>query len=378
MILVLADDFSGAAEIAGIAYGAGFETNLITESDHIPEDGDVLVFDTSTRSVSNKQARQKIETIISRISELDIDWIYKKIDSVLRGHVITEINQILDQIQFKQSIMIPANPSKNRIIRDGIYLVDGEPINQTDFAHDPQFPARSARILELLAAENNKYPVHAIKPNNPVFDGAINVCEIGNEIDLKFWCNQITRDVLPAGGSAFFAELIRLRTVDSGPAEHISKSNKKIIKLYVIGSTAGLQNLEVTGSQFPCKIESMNDITSECRDLWQNEIELHLRRGKSVAMWISGARSTNKEIPEKLREIMADIVQDLLPAYNISNLIISGGDTADSIVQRLAWHHFKPVGEYDTGVVSLKILDHDGPLLTVKPGSYNWPGELIN
>ena len=58
MIIVLADDFTGAAEIARIA--AQYE--LVNELQTIarPESGaDVLIVDANTRSCSNNEARKK-------------------------------------------------------------------------------------------------------------------------------------------------------------------------------------------------------------------------------------------------------------------------------------------------------------------------------
>ncbi len=124
MIVVLADDYSGAAEIAGIAHRFGFETKLITEYGDISKT-EILVIDTDTRSCSQETAIKKLKNIITMISNIEIEWMYKKVDSVLRGHVLAEINQILDETNFTRAILVPANPSKGRKIKNGTYFIEG-------------------------------------------------------------------------------------------------------------------------------------------------------------------------------------------------------------------------------------------------------------
>lgn len=48
------------------------------------------------------------------------------------------------------TLLVPANPSRGRIIRDGRYFVDGIPLNEPAFARDPEHPPRSSSVAEML------------------------------------------------------------------------------------------------------------------------------------------------------------------------------------------------------------------------------------
>ena len=56
MIVVIADDFSGAAEIAGIAWRYGIRTVVQTEID-LSVNYDLVIIDSNSRSKNEKEAR---------------------------------------------------------------------------------------------------------------------------------------------------------------------------------------------------------------------------------------------------------------------------------------------------------------------------------
>ena len=92
MIVVVADDFTGAAEICGIALRYGLKVKLNTVVEQGDAAGtDVLVVATDTRSMPRAAAVAHMANITAAVAKLKPALFYKKIDSVLRGHVTAEI-----------------------------------------------------------------------------------------------------------------------------------------------------------------------------------------------------------------------------------------------------------------------------------------------
>jgi hypothetical protein len=56
---------------------------------------------------------------------------------------------------------------------------------------------------------------------------------------------------------------------------------------------------------------------------------------------------------------------------------VEGGATAAALVRRLGWVRLSVCQEWATGVVSLEIKGQAQPLVTMKPGSYAWPEEIV-
>ena len=137
-ILVIADDFTGAAEIGGIAQLFGLSVKMQTGlSDAFAPEDDVLVLDTNTRSLNPSEACNTITAFLGHLDLSAFDFVYKKVDSVLRGPIIPEIRAILTMLDWNQAVLVSANPSKGRIIKNGMYYIDGLPIHQTEFHYDP-------------------------------------------------------------------------------------------------------------------------------------------------------------------------------------------------------------------------------------------------
>ena len=89
MILVLSDDFSGAAEMAGIAHSFGFSAEIHT-SPRTSSNSEVVAIDAHTRGLNKKDAIAQLEGMMPVIKDMQVSWIFKKVDSVLRGHVLAE------------------------------------------------------------------------------------------------------------------------------------------------------------------------------------------------------------------------------------------------------------------------------------------------
>ena len=78
-----------------------------------------------------------------------------------------------------------------------------------------------------------------------------------------------------------------------------------------------------------------------------------------------------------LRTQTAIMVQHVLGKIDIRELLIEGGATGRDILDRLGWQRFDVIGEYGPGIVKMQVLGHQDQIVTLKPGSYPWPEELL-
>ena len=88
MIAVIADDITGAAEIAGIAYDHGLKVILTRHLGEQLPVCDVLVCITNTRSLPKEKAVAQALPLGRRLKALGGDTVSKKTDSVQRGDVL--------------------------------------------------------------------------------------------------------------------------------------------------------------------------------------------------------------------------------------------------------------------------------------------------
>ena len=173
MIVVIADDITGAAEITGVCLRYGlktrFEINNVSSFSDAP---DVLVIATNTRSLPPKKAVAQIRKIALSLKEYKQITLFKKIDSALRGHVLEESTALADVFGINKIGIFPANPKAGRIIKNSVYYINNVPINETSFACDPDFPATKSNVFEILPIKNfsDKYEISVPDTENATID----------------------------------------------------------------------------------------------------------------------------------------------------------------------------------------------------------------
>src|SRR5439155_544492 len=101
---------------------------------HIPVKIKGFHFDPQTKKWNDVRAS------LANLEPSHFDLIYKKIDSALRGPVLAEVQASMNQRRLDTALLLPQNPSRGRTIESGQYLINGVPIDQTDFARDPDHP----------------------------------------------------------------------------------------------------------------------------------------------------------------------------------------------------------------------------------------------
>src|SRR5258706_2369072 len=149
MIAVIADDFTGAAELAGI--GLRYDLKVVLATKVIRDTAaDLLVVCTDSRSMNKTEATRTTADTMREVLKLKPDLIYKKIDSVLRGHVFGELEIQMQETGKTKALVLGANPSLGRTIKDGKYFINGDLISETDFGTDPEFAIRDSSVLQMI------------------------------------------------------------------------------------------------------------------------------------------------------------------------------------------------------------------------------------
>jgi uncharacterized protein YgbK (DUF1537 family) len=137
MIRVFADDLTGAAELAGMCKQHGLKT-ILTLVPEAQDHAEAIVYCTDSRSMDLASALTVTQQFLEPIASAKNGMVYKKTDSVLRGHVMDELLLQMHQMGYQRVLFIPQNPSMGRIIIDGQYFVNGKLLSETSFADDPE------------------------------------------------------------------------------------------------------------------------------------------------------------------------------------------------------------------------------------------------
>lgn len=168
-VWILADDLTGSADAALPFWRAGRRAQVIFDpTAPWPDNPGVLSLCTHTRAMNETDAAHTVRNLAWRLPPGA--FVFKKIDSTLRGWIGAESSALLDVLPDRDAVFAPAYPSKGRTLGpDGIYRVHGVPLALTEFAPETiglpadstlpafiarHFGARAPRV-RTLAAEND-------------------------------------------------------------------------------------------------------------------------------------------------------------------------------------------------------------------------------
>lgn len=386
--LIIADDFTGANDTAVQVKKRGYNIK-VTFSPPLKVEEKFVVIDTETRTISGDKAYQTVKNIIENLlKKEDFSFIYKKIDSTLRGNIIKEIKAIDEIYQPEIVIFAPALPKLGRITQSGVHKVKGIPILQTEFAKDPINPVLKDNIVEILETEFKEEVEY---------------------ISLKVLHNLTHTELNKGKYYAFDVETIE----DIQKIARLGiESNKKILWIGSAGLIEGIFDILIPKKPSLGIVGSVSEISSKqllyakemgmnvleldiCKilDFPEKEYNLFLEKAlfflkqqqnlvitsclnketlNKVMVYAEKNHIEKEEIAKYIKNIFGKIVKSILKEVEINGIFLTGGDTAISIIKNLEADELEILLEISVGTVLLKITKgmYKGLPIITKAGSF--------
>lgn len=380
MVYVIADDITGAAEMAGVALGKSLSVAFAI-SPFVPECGaDVAVIATDTRSLTAQEAAREAASLAKKIKETEPKArVFKKTDSALRGYIREECLVIMRSLGCDKALIMPQNPSRGRVIVNGRYLINGVPINETAFRDDPEFPAHTSEVEALSRC-------HCLALGAPLAED-VNIAEGASLGDVALQLQKATDHTLLGGGADAFSQFLDLSKPTSTPGNaHNAVSNEPFnsVKtpfeqpadtktLVISGSTQSRISLFQGRGDFNIQTLSGDVYHGADPTSWIEQVKSAYLESPKTAVFIGHKSFGGKSYAMRLRHVFSLLAQSLVLAKQPRWLVIEGGATAWSILLRLKITSFEVEKEYSPGVVCLR---HGAMRVILKPGSYDFQGLL--
>ncbi len=314
-------------------------------------DCDVLVVNTESRFAEPQTAYEKVKYVLRFFSKLNIERIYKKIDSTLRGNIGAEIDALFDELNIEELPFCAAFPRAGRTTVEGYHYVQGELVTRTEFARDPRNRVTEAHIPTLLK-ETSKY------------SDRIKVYNARTQRDLENIAREIPDYATVCGASGLAGELVKYwrkavssRDIESKVVTHGSKP-----VLIISGSVQ-----TVTYEQIE-ELKKEKSVISVPIDFERDRVEIpDAKDAKHILIYPQ--KSIYKPDAEKTIKTLVYLTTGLCKGGFFRNLILIGGDTAFNICQALKIDTFQIISSVSPGIAFCRTLD----------GKYNFvlkPGGL--
>jgi D-threonate/D-erythronate kinase len=364
MIVVIADDLSGAAELAGVARRHGLTAEVQTVFTPA-SDAKVICLDTDSRSLAPGLAGARVEAVAREVVAAQPEGIFKKCDSVLRGAVLAESSALAIAAGKTRILIVPANPSRGRVIRKGNYFVEGQPLHETAFARDPEHPRTTSSVARLVGGDLTNVTI----PDTVTLD------------DVMRHAVGLEEDALPVGGADFFdailTQWIELRNPRS-PADRASSASaggRTATDPSVAGPTLLVCGSAAAWAQRRREAETLG-IAVFALPHPVAEIVRGLRERRCALVGIGDGPETRGAAPPVLAAALAETIGAILRETPVARLLSEGGATSAAVLRAMHWTRLRVSEISPLGVGVLRPVGVSGPTLLIKPGSYSWPSEI--
>ncbi|WP_308401304.1 4-hydroxythreonine-4-phosphate dehydrogenase PdxA [Streptomyces sp. AC512_CC834] len=431
-VVALADDLSGAAEVAAllrlparltlhaadlVAPAAGESVVVDLDSRHLDEDaaadavrtalaGSDAGTGTPGASDPDEAAFRAFRAANFRAANFRAEhgrtlppfptvW-YKKCDSLLRGPVGAEAVAFAEGAEFV--VIATALPAAGRVVRDGVVLVDGVPLHESA-AWRAETRAAPRSVAEALAPLPTEVVPAGVVRQGPVAlagrfrraaeRGRHPVCDAETDADLAVIAAAAALlgpgcRLLGSGGlAAALGRRISARAVGTARAVGASAPGS--------GSAVGAGFFEergacptarpllfVAGSAEPVVAEQVARLVAAgARHLRLSPSELAGQApvalpepspGTVTVLCVDGSEGVR---PEAARRIAAGLARTVAALPGRPDLVLTGGETARRVLDAVGVTALWPVGEIHHGAVHCRTSD--GRSVVTRPGSFGGP-----
>ncbi len=290
----------------------------------------------------------------------------------------------MPQLGTKLALLVPANPGLGRSISAGKYFIHGRPIHKTEFARDPEYPRLSPRVLDLLQATDHP-AIRIGKVDNALRGEGIVVGEAGTSADLRQWAARWRPTQLPAGGAEFFGAL--LAKAGYRPIVALAKGSPTRgagPHLFVCGTMSDSSRKFIREARrrgtpvfsLPQELARGGRMTAAAMEEMAREVVAALRPNGVAILQIGLPQVREVRAARSLATYLVRIAASVLRRARLGHVYVEGGATAIELVRRMGWDRLAVVREITLGVATLRVAAAPSLCLTMKPGSYTWPGQI--
>lgn len=416
-IVAIADDLSGAAETAAAlmqlsaqtTHGDGREppsTARVVLVPDDPADAEVeppghafVVLDSDSRRLDAEDASARLDVLLRRISEShgSAPFVFLKVDSLLRGHMSSDLGALLRR---GPVIFAPALPALGRGTIGGIVHSEGVPLHESSLwlVERDAAPATIAEAIAPLAS--GLVALDLVRGDTGALDRVLGVLAGQHRIAI---CDAETTDDLDsiaaaalrrggvqlAGASALGAALFRALNAtrlpvvsgidrsrdglpDSAPPLDVTPcqvAGRKPV-LLVVGTASAKSRAQV-GVLAASGVPVVGLTPAE---LLEGTADPSALRTALLAGPVAVTISATELDPGASRALSSALAEFIAPLARRVPLVLTGGETARSVLNALGIQWLEPLAEIEHGAV-LSRTDRN-TLVVTRPGTFGGHGSL--
>jgi uncharacterized protein YgbK (DUF1537 family) len=403
---VIADDFTGATDIAGMLVKGGMRTIQtigVPAKGTIPDDVDAVVVALKTRSIPAADAvAQSLDALEALRAAGCVRFFFKycsTFDSTAAGNIGPVGDALLDALKARQAIYCPAFPVNGRTIFFGHLFVGDVLLSDSHMKHHPLTPMTDASLVRVLARQTpHKVGLVALKQvqsGSAVLRESLDklaaddvrhvVVDAVADTDLGIIGEAIGDDVLVTGGSGVALGLpaaYRRRGLLAHRSGADALPRVEGASAVVAGSCSAATLGQIAAFKGPhlaldtdaiCRGE---DVAGKALDWAKGKLGngpiLLSASDKPDAVKALQAKYGVESSSQAIEKTMAALARGLVSA-GVSRLVVAGGETSGAVVSALDVTALRIGPEIDPGVPWTASVGASPILLALKSGNFGAP-----
>ncbi|MCD7740153.1 MAG: hypothetical protein LUH11_02265 [Candidatus Gastranaerophilales bacterium] len=420
-IAVIADDLTGANDASLQFFLKGCKTQVAFGEDISIDESlktEVFAMSTESRNLNSEEAHKKVQYASDNIlKKYNFEFIYKKIDSVLRGNIAIEVLTILNSLNWDAAVIFPAFPGEGRTTIGGYQLVKGIPLQRTEVSRDPacpitesnivsilknQLPEQMSKIIDIITLDTIMKGAGPIltKLNDLILKGKkLIIADAVSTTDLEQIALAVTKsnyNILPCGSAGAAQALSNIWQPVNEEKKVVEPDLPHLPKLVVSGSATDLTAAQIKRLKENDDIENTYFIAIKPENIFSDDTEEaaqriinNLVKDNIVVIHSSAIMENSEELSSLLieNEITKDAfiskICDYLSAVtrNVLSktstiLITIGGETSYKCLRAIGSKNLQII---DTVAPAIPLgINHKGQLIVTKSGNLGSQNTLID
>jgi uncharacterized protein YgbK (DUF1537 family) len=412
----IADDFTGASDIASFFAKGGLRTllvNNIPALDFDPgESVQAVVLALKIRSIDKEDAVNLTIEAYTYLEKLGCRQIYFKycstFDSTPQGNIGPVTDVLIEKTGSRYTILCPALPVNGRTVKEGGLYVQGVPLHESSMKDHPVTPMWDFKISKLMETQGQYSCLDlSVTEMNSLQDIEDWISIQRNETDQKpfyivpeYYEEQHGKIIaslfknlpLITGGSGLAEHLAALHSADLNPLYTVQETGQDVFPAGTVGRSIifagscskatreqikqfveeGGRSIELNAFALQSNPEFKEKLIREIRDKQFSDILIHTSGNHPTEREVAATGLSQKDISELFETTMADLAELALEA-GVTRIIIAGGETSGAITERLGFQSFILSDSVAPGVPVLTPLQNKAVRLVLKSGNFGQP-----
>lgn len=373
MIGAIADDLTGAVDLAGALVQRGYRTRLhvgVPSGTPDVSGAEAIVVALKSRSEAPAVARQQTAAAHAALRRAGCTRAYVKycstFDSTSEGNIGPACDAVLEQTQAPIAVVVPSFPANGRTMYQGHLFVHGQLLHESPMSRHPLTPMRDSDIVRVMQ-QQTPHPVgllrfETVRRGPRAVRSALDelaagghryaVVDVLGDQDLESIGAATADDPLVTAGSGLALGLPRLRQDDAAaPAPRHTLDGPDLI---LAGSASQATRRQITAAHHlpqqaldaqalattpEAVTEAAAELADWVRSVWVQAAGQNLPAPTALIHsgvppeGVEASSSSGRAQAAAVETVLALVAREL--RHEVRRLIIAGGETSGAVIRGL-------------------------------------------